>query len=360
MRSRVRLPGLMEDQVAASIRRQIAAGKLQPGQCLPSERELSQMLKVSRVTVRNGLAKLVGEGLVRRRPARGYFLRSTSAEPGETQPPALLFLHEENETRYDALYHPALWAAAREEAALHGRLTVVSHMGNRELTAGRAGEFVRIASGILCDHGDRESVSALLAAGLTVVRTGHPRDGLPIDAVVQDNAGGIAQAVTYLHSRGHRRIGHLDPSEGMRSLQPALHAEARRVAFVGECNRMGMGPEPGLLAAVPWTGGEDPGPAERIIRAGATALIVPFQQWQVGARQAMKNGGLALGGPFDLVTWGLAAGVWDDGQTPAHITWSPAQMGRESIRRLLLRMERPDLEPVTLVIPTTLVKETAK
>jgi len=356
MRSRIRLPGLMEDEVAASIRRQVAAGKLQPGQCLPSERELSQMLRVSRVTVRNGLAKLVGEGLLRRRPQRGYFLRSMSADPGEERSPALLFLHEEAETRYDARYHPELWEAAREEAARHGRLTVVSHMGNRDLVAGRAAEFARVASGILCDHGDRESVSALLAAGLTVVRTGYPRDGLPIDAVLQDNAGGIAQAIAHLYGRGHRRIGYLDPSESMRPLRPALHAEARRSAFAGECNRLGIGPERELVAAVPWAGGEDPGVAERVIRAGATAMIVPFQPHQVGLRQAMRNCGLAPGGPFEVVTWGLAPGVWDGGPSPAHVTWSPAQMGREAVRRLLLRMERPDLEPATVIIPTALVE----
>jgi DNA-binding LacI/PurR family transcriptional regulator len=347
----------MEDEVAAGIRRQIASGKLQPGECLPSERELSRTLKVSRVTVRNGLAKLVAEGLLRRRPARGYFLRSAEAEPGDERSPALLFLHGEAETRYDVRYHPALWEGAREEAARHGRLTVVSHMSNQELVAGRAAEFARIASGILCDHGDREPVAALLAAGLTVVRTGYPADGLTVDAVIQDNASGIAQAVAYLHGRGHRRIGYLDPSADMRlARRPALHAEARRSAFAGECNRLGIGPEPELVTAVPWLGGEDPGPAERVIKAGATAMVISFQPQQVGVLQAMRNCGLAPGGRFELVTWGVAPGLWAGLPAPAHIVWSAAQMGRESVRRLLLRMERPDLEPATVVIPTRLVE----
>jgi len=332
-------------------------GKLLPGACLPSERELSQMLKVSRVTVRNGLGKLVAEGLVRRRPARGYFLRSAEEESGGDRPPALLFLHSEPETRYDAKYHPGLWEGAREEAARHGRLTVISHMGERDLAAGRAAEFARVASGILCDHGERKSVAALLAAGLAVVRTGYHADGLAVDAIVQDNAGGIAQAVAYLHDRGHRRIGYLDTSADMHRMgRPALHAEARCSTFVGECSRLGIGPERELIAAVPWLGGEDPVPAERIIRAGATAMVVPFQPQQVGVLQAMRNLGLAPGGAFEMVAWGLAPGLWDGLPAPAHVEWSPVQMGREAVRRLLLRMERPDVEPVTVVIPARLVE----
>jgi len=351
----LRVPELKEDEVARRIRRQVASGRLGPGQCLPSERDLSRELGVSRVTVRNGLAKLVREGLIRRRPSKGYFLRTMEADPGEDRAPVLVFVHAARETRYDYDYQTELWAAAREEAARNGKLTVVSHLESQGVTAERAGEFARFAAGMICDHAERGAVATLLAAGLAVVRTGYPRDGLGADAVIQDNAGGVTQAVEHLHARGHRRIGYLDPSENMRKLGLALNAEARRGAYVAACERLGLGVDPRMIAAVPWGDRQDPGPAERLVEAGATALIATFQSTLPGVRAALERRGIAPGGDFGLVVWGRQPGIWSDAEYPTHIAWSPAHMGRESVRRLIARLERPDLEPATIVIPTTLV-----
>jgi DNA-binding LacI/PurR family transcriptional regulator len=350
-----RLPVLKEDEVARRIRQQVAGGKLKPGGCLPSERELSQALGVSRVTVRNGLAKLIREGLIRRRPSKGYFLRGLEAEPGEDKAPVLLFMYSAPETRYDSRYQPDVWAAAREEAARAGRLTVISHVEGQELTAQQAGSFAAFTAGVLCDHGQRAAVAALLGAGLAVVRTGYPRDGLPVDAVVQDNAGGISRAVEHLHERGHRRIGYLDPSADLRALGEGLNAEERRGAYVAACERLGIDLDRRLIAPVAWTAREDPGPAVRAVTAGATALIVPFQSLQPGARAGLAGRGVPLRGAFGLVVWGRQPGVWSEEEYPTHVEWRAEHMGREAVRRLLLRLERPDLEPATVVIPTMLV-----
>jgi DNA-binding LacI/PurR family transcriptional regulator len=124
---------------------------------------------------------------------------------------------------------------------------------------------------------------------------------------------------------------------------------------VAACSRLGIGPEPGLVARMRWDAGDDPAPTERAIRAGATALIVPFQHCLPGVREALGRCGLGLRGDFGLVAWGTSRGVWSEEEHPTHVTWSAAQMGREAVRRLLARIVRPDLEPSTVVIPTTLV-----
>jgi DNA-binding GntR family transcriptional regulator len=62
-------------QVADSLRRMIAAGELPPGAQLPTEKELSEKFDAARATVRQGLAALVNEGLIRSARPRGYFVR---------------------------------------------------------------------------------------------------------------------------------------------------------------------------------------------------------------------------------------------------------------------------------------------
>ena len=65
----------LADGVADQIRDAILAGEYQPGDLLPSERELSQQFDANRTTIREGLAQLEHHGLIERRQgARGRVL----------------------------------------------------------------------------------------------------------------------------------------------------------------------------------------------------------------------------------------------------------------------------------------------
>lgn len=71
-RSRADIP--LYRQVQQSIAEHIAAGRLPPGQQLPSERQLCERFDISRVTARRALAALVDEGLIQASPGRGWFV----------------------------------------------------------------------------------------------------------------------------------------------------------------------------------------------------------------------------------------------------------------------------------------------
>ncbi|HEY5859489.1 MAG TPA: GntR family transcriptional regulator [Actinomycetota bacterium] len=61
-------------QVQHAIAEHIAAGRLAPGQQLPSERRLCERFDISRVTARRALAALVDEGLIQASPGKGWFV----------------------------------------------------------------------------------------------------------------------------------------------------------------------------------------------------------------------------------------------------------------------------------------------
>jgi GntR family transcriptional regulator len=71
-------PGPLYVWVADALRAEIRAGRYQPGDKLPSERELSERFEVSKVTVRQAIVQLRGEGLVMSRAGYGV----TVAEKG--------------------------------------------------------------------------------------------------------------------------------------------------------------------------------------------------------------------------------------------------------------------------------------
>jgi GntR family transcriptional repressor for pyruvate dehydrogenase complex len=62
------------ESIVEQIVRQIQAGKLKTGDKLPSERQLIEMLKVSRSSVREALQGLAVMGLVDSRPGQGTFI----------------------------------------------------------------------------------------------------------------------------------------------------------------------------------------------------------------------------------------------------------------------------------------------
>jgi GntR family transcriptional regulator len=63
-------------QIAAQLREAIRRGELAPGDKLPSETELIDHYHVARMTVRQAVAELRGEGLVIPEHGRGVFVRS--------------------------------------------------------------------------------------------------------------------------------------------------------------------------------------------------------------------------------------------------------------------------------------------
>lgn len=62
-------------QAADTLRRFILTEGLRAGDLLPSERELSELLSVSRNIVREALTGLVAEGLIHKKPGSGIFVR---------------------------------------------------------------------------------------------------------------------------------------------------------------------------------------------------------------------------------------------------------------------------------------------
>lgn len=62
------------ERVVEILETEIREGSLRDGEKLPSERELVDRFKVSRMTIRRALQTLVGEGLLASYPVRGYFV----------------------------------------------------------------------------------------------------------------------------------------------------------------------------------------------------------------------------------------------------------------------------------------------
>lgn len=76
-----RKEGIIYRQIAECLKEQISAGEWCPGNVLPSERQLSEIFDVSRVTIRKAIGYLVNVGVVERKHGSGTFVREDIQKP---------------------------------------------------------------------------------------------------------------------------------------------------------------------------------------------------------------------------------------------------------------------------------------
>lgn len=84
-------------EVAAQIKEMILQGQLQPGDRLPPERELAEVLGVSRTTIREALRSLSAIGMISIRQGEGSFVEHFKLE-GILEPLSVLFHLEGDES----------------------------------------------------------------------------------------------------------------------------------------------------------------------------------------------------------------------------------------------------------------------
>jgi GntR family transcriptional regulator len=75
-------PQPLYHQLKTVILREIEAGQWEPDAQLPTEDELAQRFAVSKITVRQALRELVGEGYIRREQGRGTFVERRRLQQG--------------------------------------------------------------------------------------------------------------------------------------------------------------------------------------------------------------------------------------------------------------------------------------
>jgi GntR family transcriptional repressor for pyruvate dehydrogenase complex len=132
----------IHEDIVTQIRRQLAEGRLGPGDQLPSERDLSEKFRVSRASVREAIRTLESTGLVRIRSGDGTYIAS---DLDTLNPLALLAvqpkaaLRDAFETRKIIEPEIAALASSRATELEIGRLATVLREQARDIEGGGTG-----------------------------------------------------------------------------------------------------------------------------------------------------------------------------------------------------------------------------
>ena len=145
-------------EIVDQIRGLIAAGRIKPGDRLPPERELAELFKASRNSVRDAIRVLEQMGLIESRQGDGTYVRSVSAEE-LAEPLALMLLQSRTQMRelweVRRVLEPALaeFAAARITDEELDELDAILEQQRRKVEAG----FIALEEDVAFHNGIAEA-----------------------------------------------------------------------------------------------------------------------------------------------------------------------------------------------------------
>ncbi len=343
-------------QVKDILRDLVTSGKYQPGDKIPAELQLADLMGVSKMTVNKAVLALAADGLLIREVGRGTFIAPPTA-PTAPQPKsyeignaprkiALSFVEGAKDvlgsSYYGGIYRGV--AAYMEEADEVAEMSLAPASikdyradAERSLVDGRL-IFAPRAEAI-------PAIEALWTSGthpLVVVGASWPNLNAP--AVDSDNTGGAFTAVRYLLERGHTRIALLFAEAETANTQDRVAGYRRALAMGGIAPR----PEYEIQAEAAWKAGTT---AEEKLFAllcnraePVTAIFAAGHYLALEAFNAVRISGKTI--PTDVSVIGYDDATAADLIHPRlTVMRQPLfEMGRRGAERLLRLMGDPDAE----------------
>lgn len=342
-------------QLAERVREEIAKGKYQPGERLPSMDVLADTYAVNKITVRKALAELNAEGLIYSVPAQGTFV----ADPTKTRPfikrpvttvGLISYLMVPGNT---GLYHMEIINGMREELnKVQANLVIppvrdVIPQSKILDQIAQAGLDAVVYLGVF----EPTSLRRMVEAGPPCVLVDFSLRGIQVDTILLDNRGGAFQAMEHLLSLGHRDIavilGEAEQTatrERLDGVYDALdHAQLPRESI--RLVQSDFQREGGYRAM------------RELLSNGnvPTAVFCMNDEMAAGALQAI-HALSSLNCPAEISVVGFDDTAWATATQPPLTTVQVPKMlmGRLAVQRLLAKLERNE-PPMTTLLPTQLI-----
>ena len=344
----------MREQLRLLLMAEIERGTFLRGSRLPSERELAERFGTSRTTVRQAIESLVEGGTLVRSPGKGTFVSGPASEAVPPLDPSAGALHGTLPGTLALVISEDIFEFIQVgyNRILVGVQKACQQSGYRLLfhVLAEDAPIVEndVAGYMVVGGAPRRFLERLRAAGTPLVLV----DLLMNDrsaSVGIDYAGGMRQAVTYLHGLGHRKIGFIGfPNsekyiafwQTMASLD--LRYEPRWVAFLQFPDL-----QPSMLS------GYRAMQAILAVEPLPTAMIATNDLVALGARDALSVAGIEVPKRMSVLGFDDLAGETDRPLTTMRT--DSAEVGRLAVRALLdqIRGETPTSNRIT--VPTELV-----
>lgn len=192
-----------------TILERIHSGEFHKDAKLPSEAQLMEEFKTSRITVTRALKELEHRGVIYRLKGKGSFVKGSSKKRyGSSKIISLVLPHKEDFFSGGQQYVRQISQNCREKGYLCSlHYSDQSTTRERQILDEIASHDVSGAIIYPISNRNIAALSRMKIDGFPMILLDRKLDELSIPVVTSDNFMGAFEAVSYLAARGHRRIG---------------------------------------------------------------------------------------------------------------------------------------------------------
>ena len=344
-------------QLKEILKEQINKGKLKPGDRIPPEEKIAERYGVSLGTVRQAMAELVNEGLIYKEQGKGTFIAEKKKK--KTFSIGLLLTDIGNP------FFSQLARSIQEKAHLL-EYSVIYYNTDDQLS--REAESIDMlikmrADGLILvpvlKDGEEKLIQKLRENDIPFVYLDRYLNKPVSDYIIIDNLSGVRQAMEYLISLGHQRIGCI-------SAQPyTWTAEQRVKAYKKIVREKVLATDASLvqISDLPDDkGGYDATNKLLSIKNRPTAIFATNDIIGIGAYKAARDKGIKI-------PQGLSLIGFDDIEASSHLeiplttVFQPIdKMGQMAVKVLAERSEKEDSENLQKIVlePKLVIRESCR
>lgn len=350
-----------QEQVEEFIYKKIENGEWSIGTKIPSERELSATLDVSRTTVRNAILLLTTRGLFTRKTGQGTFVKRIpgSVDKATSSKGTLGYVvckekHDRNPISSEAFYFD-IFSSIDEESSKSGRHTLFSYIDDYDLDEmDMFDDFLNKVDGLVIEEvRNIEFLKRIHLSGIPAVLLAPSVIFDRMDLVSMDLFQGVKRAVGYLRDLGHKQIAIINGPLHLSS------AQIRFDAWQEAMTETGAFPDKNLIEGdSSWSAESGYIAMQKLLEKSSniTAVFCANDLLALGALSALSEENISV--PSDISIIGF-----DDTELARHAV--PAlttmhiyskEMARSAAKRVVERIENGIQPVVSIQYPIDLVE----
>ena len=350
----------MQTQVENYILGNIEIGEWPVGSRIPSERDLSESLYVSRTTVRNAIQTLTDRGVFERKVGQGTFVSicpSEQIKSGTVKHVIGYTVCKEQKSRkpisaesfYFDMFSGITAACARKDYEMS--FSYLDDYDSSEIKA----FGVRLAGtdGMIIEELRNPVVLGMLRdSGVPVILLSPAMPAEGIDLISIDFASGVKKAIQHLYELGHRRIGMIN---GPLRFESAL---VRFNAWKSGMEQFGLDASDVYAAeGKNWSAEDGYKAAVELLKrnSGITAMLCANDLLAIGAVSALFEKGIKV--PEQMSVIGFDDTELSRHSVPPLTTMKiyTEDIARGAVNRILEHVENGAIPPVRIEYPADLI-----